>query len=73
MNEVLMQAILRELNRGPMSLAGLALALGRYPKDVRPELGELVRLEKVTLHADGRRYVRTDRRTQPSPTGPEAA
>lgn len=73
MNEILMQQILQTLNRGPMSLAGLAHALGRYPKYVRPELGELIRRERVVMHADGRRYVRTDRRTQPNPTGPEAA
>lgn len=63
MNEILMQQILNTLNRGPMTLAGLILAVGYHPQEVRPVIAELLNRGRIeqqvrlgTVH-----YLRTDR------------
>lgn len=77
MNEILMQSVLNTLNRGPMTMASIIIAVGYHPKEVRPVVGEL--LNRGRIEQQKRlgtiQYLRTDRyrNSGGNNPGPEAA
>lgn len=72
-DEILMQQVLTTLNRGPMTVAGLCIAIRRHPKNVRQAVNDLMHFGKVEKHYDGLRFKLVGSGHRPGPSGGEAA
>lgn len=72
-DEILMQRILTTLNRGPMTVAGVSIAINEKPQFVRQGLYDLMHAGKVVQHTDERSYKRAGTGYSPGPTGGDAA